>query len=212
MIIFVTSAHRTPLIDFGDLVTKEKGVLTGLGKCEAKQFGARLKNDIVSAYTSPVYRCVETLKHILEGASQNLPIQASCALSEMPNDLFDITPDGESAIDYASKYVNTKELSKGSGGVFELGELYYYNVIEGLDYAKLDELRTTDLNSTVKPASMELMQYQKSGLTICCVPELTLFTIAKRFTNKNVFLPHSLSYLQIDGGKAYYDGIRLTKD
>lgn len=208
--IFVTSAHRLPLIDFGDLVTYKKGTLTGLGRTEANQFGKRVSN-ITAAYSSPVSRCVDTMKCILEGSNQSLPIQVSTTLTNIPEHLPEITDDGLSALALASQYVSTTELSKGSGAIVELGELYYYRTIEGLDYVKLDSLRTKALNDVIKP--IDLSQFIcKEGVTICCVPELTLFALAKHFSSKDVSLPHSLSYLQIEGDKVYYDGVRLSID
>jgi broad specificity phosphatase PhoE len=73
--LFVRHAERYPLQTFADVF---QAGLTDGGIRQSISFGQRLASQyrIGSLITSPIQRCVDTARHLLDGAGLDIPIQA----------------------------------------------------------------------------------------------------------------------------------------
>lgn len=218
-IIFLSPAHRTPLIDISCLPkVAHKGRITAQGKIDAVAFAKTLPV-VETIFTSPMLACVETVKAL----NLDVDIIADANLTVVPDDFPGLTQAGREALYEAGKFIKLIDLAKGSEGILELRELNHFEAeIEGLDYDKLNEHVTTVMNEVLESFTNDsalgyLLDkcFVENETTLCCVPDLTLFALARHMSPCNLEAPKSLSTLIVSLSDycldATYNGVTLNQ-
>lgn len=218
-IIFLAPASRTPLIDISCLPkVTHKGTVTVQGKADATAFGKTLP-PIAKIFTSPMKACVETIQAL----DLTADVTVDAKLTIVPDDFPGLTPAGREALYEAGKFIKLIDLARGSEGILELRELNNFETeIEGLNYDKLNGHITTVMNEVLETFTNDntlgyLLEkcFVEDKTTLCCVPDLTLFALAKHMTPHNLGAPKPLSTLVISLSdyclEVIYDGIKLDQ-
>lgn len=230
--IYHRHAHRSPIVSIpklGRIINK--GSIINKGLEASLQFGKDLANiyDLkhltLTAYSSPVNRCHETLDKIMEGLGKRAFMNINTDLIIMP-DCIPTLEGHDSLVNECQEVLNKIEEVLGKidmwNGLFETvlclrTELTAYcdmgvNVREMLGdlYEELERVSTVVMNLVCKDyidnnpyLVSRLLPFSKEGLTICATHDITLFPFVKYFSSKynypiDLEFPEYLSNLRIE--------------